>query len=421
MRRTDTAAAATDLDSTRIRFHIDDAVLDDLRSRLGRTRWMRSDPTGDGAYGVRAAVLRRLARHWHSGFDWGAAEARLNVFDHHQVTVDGVPIHFMRKAGVGPAPRPLILSHGWPWTFWHWSKVVDALADPGRYGADPAGAFDVIVPSLPGFGPSGTRAGMTFWRIADLWHTMMTEVLGHERYVAAGCDVGALVTGQLGHKYADHLDAIHIGSGQRLDLFTGDRAWDVTGGRPLPPTLPADLREQIVAVEHRFAVHLAAQVLAPDTLGHALTDSPAGMLAWVLERWEAWSDNHGDIVSVFTDDDILTHATILWAGDFAGTMRIYADNNRSPWRPSHDRQPAVEAPTGLTFVGYENPPGVGTQERVAHYLSGDRARWYNLVNVTAHERGGHFIPWEAPEAWVGDLRRTVLAASRTRSPEGAIR
>lgn len=404
----DTAVAAAPSAGSRIRFRIDDGVLDDLRARLERTRWMRSDPAGDGAYGVTTALLQRLVRRWHCGFDWATAEARINTYEHHRVTVDGIPIHFMRRPGVGPSPRPLILSHGWPWTFWHWAKVVDPLADPARHGGDPADAFDVIVPSLPGFGPSGTRAGINFWRIADLWHTLMTEVLGHDRYAAAGCDVGALVTGQLGHKYADHLYAIHIGSGQRLDLFTGDRAWDVTGGRPLPSGLPA-VRSQILALERRFAVHLAAQVLAPDTLGHALTDSPAGMLAWVLERWAAWSDNHGEVNSVFTDDDILTHATILWAGDFTATMRIYADNNRFPWQPAHHRQPPIEAPTGLTFVGYENPPGVSTSERVAHYLSGDRAPWYNLVNVTAHDHGGHFIPWEAPDAWVQDLRGTLAA------------
>src|SRR5215211_4363820 len=143
----------------------------------------------------------------------------------------------MRRPGVGPDPVPLILSHGWPWTFWHWSKVVDPLADPAAFGADPADAFDVIVPSLPGFGfstPLAGRPDMNFWKIADVWHELMTGVLGHERYAAGGCDVGALVTGQLGHKYADELYAIHIGSGQKLTLFNGDRAWDLSGGRAHP-------------------------------------------------------------------------------------------------------------------------------------------------------------------------------------------
>lgn len=391
---------------TPIRFHLDDDVLADLRERLRRARWGDDEGNDDGAYGVPVATLQRLVRRWLDGFDWAAAEERINAYEHYLADVDGVTIHLMRRPGRGPAPTPLILSHGWPWTFWHWSKVVDPLADPAAHGGDPADAFDVIVPSLPGFGLSGTRPDMNFWKIADLWHTLMTDVLGHERYAAGGCDVGALVTGQLGHKYAPSLYGIHIGSGQRLDLFTGDRAWDVSGGRPIPDGLAPEVRVQLLALERRFAVHLAAQVLAPSTLGHGLTDSPVGMLAWVLERWTSWSDSHGDLSSVFTDDDLLTHATILWAGRFADTLRMYANHNRYPWTPAHDRLPQVEAPTGLTLVAHENPPGVTTAQRAAHYRASDRASWYRLVAVTAHDRGGHFIPWEVPDAWVDDLRRT---------------
>jgi len=317
----------------------------------------------------------------------------------------------MRKPGVGPRPVPLILSHGWPWTFWHWSKVIDPLADPGAYGGDPAEAFDVIVPSLPGFGFSTPleRPDLNFWKIADVWHELMTGVLGHSRYAAAGCDVGALVTGQLEHKYAGELHGIHIGSALKLTFFNGDRAWDFSGGRPIPENLPPEIHARIVSLDRRFAVHLAAHVLAPTTLGYGLADSPAGMLAWILERWANWCD--GDLETVFTMDDLLTHATIYWAGNAIDTsIRTYANNNRYPWTPSHDRWPVVEAPTGITFVGYENPPGVQTSdERVEHFLASDRAAWYNHVNITAHDHGGHFIPWEIPGEWVEDLRRTFRA------------
>jgi pimeloyl-ACP methyl ester carboxylesterase len=266
-----------------------------------------------------------------------------------------VPVHLMRRPGVGPSPIPLILTHGWPWTFWHWSRVVDPLADPGAHGGDPAEAFDVLAPSFPGFGfstPLPDHPDMNFWKVADLWHVLMTRTLGYERYAAAGCDVGALVTGQLGHKYADELYAIHIGSGQKLTLFTGDRAWDLSGGRPIPEGLPAEIHAQIVALEKRFAVHLAAHTLDPSTLAYGLSDSPAGMLAWILERWVNWSDNGGDVETVFGKDDLLTHAMIFWVGNAIGTsIRTYANNNRYPWAPSHDRQPPIEAPTGITFVG----------------------------------------------------------------------
>jgi microsomal epoxide hydrolase len=249
---------------------------------------------------------------------------------------------------------------------------------------------------------------MNFWKIADIWHELMTDVLGYDRYAAGGCDVGSLVTGQLGHKYADELYGIHIGSALKLDFFNGERAWDITGGRPLPEGVPAEFRDRILTVQKRFAVHLAAHTLHPTTLGYGLADSPVGMLAWILERWASWSDCGGDVESVFSKDDLLTHATIYWAGDAIDTsIRTYANNNRYPWTPSHDRRPVIEAPTGITFVGYENPPGVKTSEqRVRHFLDSDSAPWYNHVNVTAHDRGGHFMPWEVPDEWVDDLRRT---------------
>jgi microsomal epoxide hydrolase len=390
--------------------HVPDEVLDDLKARLRLTRLPLDAGNDDGYYGVSRARLEELVDHWLHHYDWRAAEAAINAYEHYRVTVDGVPVHFMRKPGVGPAPVPLILTHGWPWTFWHWSKVIDPLADPAAFGGDPADAFDVIVPSLPGFGfstPLPDHPDMNFSKVADLWHTLMTDTLGHRRYAAAGCDIGALVTGQLGHKYADELLGIHIGSGLRLDFFNGDRAWDFSGGRPIPDGLPESVHRQVLALDRRFAVHLAAHMLDSSTLAHGLSDSPAGLLAWILERWDNWSDNHGDIETVFSKDDILTHAMIFWVNNAIGTsMRYYANANRYPWTPSHDRRPVIEAPTGITFVGYENPPGVTTDGRVQHFLDSDRADWYHHVNLTAHPDGGHFIPWELPDGWVADLRRT---------------
>jgi pimeloyl-ACP methyl ester carboxylesterase len=192
---------------------VEERVLEDLRSRLRATKWPDDDGNEDGRYGVPRALLQELAEYWAGEYDWRAAERAMNAYEHYVVDVSGTRVHFMRKPGAGPAPVPLILSHGWPWTFWHWSKVIDRLADPAAFGGDPADAFEVIVPSLPGFGYSTpTRPDMNFWKIADVWHELMTETLGHARYAAAGCDVGALVTGQLGHKYAGELYGIHIGS-----------------------------------------------------------------------------------------------------------------------------------------------------------------------------------------------------------------
>src|SRR5712664_4532586 len=211
---------------------VPDAVLTDLRERLSRVRYPVDFANENWAYGTNRAYLEEMVAYWRDQYDWRKHEAEINRFAHYRTTIDGVPIHFIHEPGKGPKPIPLILSHGWPWTFWDLHKVIHPLADPVAFGGDPADAFDVIVPSLPGFGFPGPLTGfpdVNFWKVADLWHTLMTETLGYEKYAAGGCDIGSLVTGQLGHKYADELYAIHIGSAPKLSLFNGDRAWDFSG------------------------------------------------------------------------------------------------------------------------------------------------------------------------------------------------
>jgi pimeloyl-ACP methyl ester carboxylesterase len=297
----------------------------------------------DWYYGVGRAYLEELVDYWLGAYDWRKAETAMNRYEHYRVNVDGVLVHFMRKPGIGPKPIPLILTHGWPWTFWHWSKVIDQLADPAAFGGDPADAFEVIVPSLPGFGfstPLPNNPDMNFWKVADLWHTLMTSILGYEKYAAGGCDVGTLVTSQLGHKYANELYAIHIGSAQKLSLFTGDRAWDFSGGHPIPEGVPPHIQARIVEIDRCFAAHLAVHVLDSSTLAYGLSDSPVGMLAWILKRWASWSDNDGHIENVFSKDDLLTHTLIFWVNNAIETsMRMYANANRYPWTPAHDRWP----------------------------------------------------------------------------------
>ncbi|MDQ0497069.1 hypothetical protein [Paenibacillus brasilensis] len=159
----------------------------------------------------------------------------------------------------------------------------------------------------------------------------------------------------------------------------------------------------MIAVLHRISPFT---YLIP-ALAYGLSDSPVGMLAWILERWASWSDNMVMSKNVFSKDDILTHATIFWVNNVIETsMRVYANANRYPWTPSHHRWPVVEASTGITFVGYENPPGITTENRARNFLDSDRAPWYNHVNITAHAEGGHFIPWEISDKWAQDLRRT---------------
>jgi pimeloyl-ACP methyl ester carboxylesterase len=396
-------------DSSRFTVHVPSNVLADLTTRLAATRWPVDFEGDDWAYGVNLAYLQDLASYWASEFDWRAAEARINQYDNRLVDVGGTPIHFLRVPGVGPAPIPLILSHGWPWTFWDWHKVLGPLSDPATHGGDPADAFDVIVPSLPGFAFSNplARGDLNTWKIADLWDELMRDMLGYRRYAASGCDMGAAITEQLGHKYADHLYGVHLGHAVPLNVMTGERPWDLTGGRMVPEGVSEDVRRMTIERQRNFAAHIAVHVLEPQTLSYGLTDSPVGMLAWILNRLRNWSDCNGDIESTFSRDHILTNATIWWANAAMPTaIRSYANLSRYPWQPAHYRVPVIEAPAGITFLGYENPPAVTTEDRVAAFLANPLSKLFNTVYLKAYEHGGHFLPVENPQAAITDIRST---------------
>ena len=255
---------------------VTDEALGDLKRRLQATRWSTDANNEDSYYGISSSYLRDLVAYWINEFDWRRAERQINAFTHHRVEISGTPVHFIREPGTGPSPIPIILSHGWPWTFWDWSKVIRPLADPAAFGGDPADAFDVIVPSLAGFGFSAPTSGdMNFWKMAELWHTLMTETLGYERYAAGGCDYGALVTGQLGHKYADQLYGIHLGQDLPLNMFQSERPWDLSEGHMIPEDATPQLREGILELQKqrepmRPRPRLHEQLIFPgsDHLGH---------------------------------------------------------------------------------------------------------------------------------------------------------
>lgn len=388
---------------------IDQSILDDLRRRLRDTRWPADLDNDDWRYGVNAGQLRRLATFWADGFDWRAAEARINCFDHYKVEVQGHPIHFMHVQGRGPAPVPLILSHGWPWTFWDMYRIAGPLADPGMHGADPADSFDLIIPSLPGFGFStpSPATGLNFWKTADLWHELMTRVLGHERYAAAGGDWGAMLTSQIGHKYAPHLYGIHIAHALPPTFFSHERPWDVTAGQLIPSTAGPELRREYQAFQRRLAAHVAVQVIEPQTLAYGMHDSPVAQFAWLLQRWRGWGDTPDGEISALPVDQMLTNATIYWATEsFVSSARYYADAAHHPWSPAHERSPMVEAPTGISFLGGENPPGTTRETRIDAFLAGPRARLFNLHHLRAHDRGGHFAHFENAPALAEDIRAT---------------
>ncbi len=380
------------MEKTPFTIAIPEATLTDLRERLTRVRWPNDFANDNWAYGANAAYLKELVAYWRDGYDWRAQEKAMNAFTHYKTTIDDVPIHFIHEPGKGPNPMPLILTHGWPWTFWDFHKVIRPLTDPAAFGGDPADAFDVVVPSLPGFGFSTplTKPGVNYWRTADLWVKLMQEVLGYKKFAAQGGDWGALVTSQLGHKYAQHLIGVHVNLAVPLEFFAGRTITESDYG---PDEKQFYQRTQ--EARPTITSHLAVQTADPQTLAYGMHDSPVSLAAWIVERRRNWSDCGGNVERKFSKDDLLTTLMIYWVTEsFVTSVRYYYEAAHNLWQPSHDRTPIVEAPTGIAIFPRELliPPRRWAEQ------------YYNLKRWTVMTAGGHFAPMEEPEQLVQDVR-----------------
>jgi pimeloyl-ACP methyl ester carboxylesterase len=372
------------------RIEIPESALDDLRARLLRGRPAPDFANDDWSYGTPGAYLGELVDHWREGYDWRRHEAAMNVYAHFRTRIDGIPLHFIHEEGKGPDPIPLILTHGWPWTFWDYEKLIRPLADPAAHGGDPADAFHIVVPSLPGFGFSGPleTPGVHYGRVAELWVALMRDVLGYDRFAAQGGDWGGIVTAELGHRFAQHLHGIHVTLAGHPCFLAQRRPDDYGAGEEDWPAREAAMRPKITS-------HMAVHSADPQTLGHALNDSPLGLASWIVERRRAWSDCDGDVERRFTKDDLLTTLSLYWFTQSIGTsMRFYKESLGPWWRPAHDRSPAIEAPTGVALFVNE----------VMLLPRKTAARASNLVHWSVFEQGGHFAPAEEPALLVDDIR-----------------
>lgn len=370
--------------------------LDDLRRRLTQVRLPDDFDNDDWAYGTNTAYLKELLEYWRDEFDWRSQEAAMNAYEHHRFEMGGVPIHYMMKKGAGDTARPLILTHGWPWSFWDYHKVIDRLADPAAYGGDSDDAFDVIVPSLPGFGFSTPlkQSGVNWLKTADLWRELMTTHLGYEKFYAVGGDWGSAITGQLAHKHADVVSGVLVFGGVRLDVWNVERPWDLFGSPPAE--MPDNIRQSMLDWQTHFASHVSAHVLGAQTLANAFNDSPAGLCSWLLERRRAWSDCGGDVERRFSKDELLTNVSLYWfTQSFGTTARYYREAALQHWQPSHDRMPLLETPTAVTIFR-PDAPVVASEEILSAYM--------NLKQYRVHESGGHFGPAEEPELVINDIR-----------------
>ena len=374
--------------ATPFKIDIPDSVLDDLRARLERTRWPDELPGVGWEYGSNMDYIKELVEYWKNDFDWRKQEALINSFSHFKAPVDGRDLHFIHEKGKGPNPLPLVITHGWPGTFFEMHKVIPLLADPGAHGGDPADAFDVVAPSMPGYGFSDAaqERGLDVLAVGDVMAKLMHEQLGYDRYVAQGGDWGARVTAQMGHKHSDHCIAIHSTGVVAPTPYLGP------GSAPLSEAEQGLLRqrEQWMADE---AGYFHIQGTKPQTLGYGLNDSPAGLCAWIVEKYRTWSDCHGDVESRFTKDELLTTVTIYWVTQsINSSARLYYETLHKPWEFAQGER--INVPVGVAIFPAENsrPPREWAE------------RSYNVTQWTVMPSGGHFAALEEPELLVEDMR-----------------
>ncbi len=365
--------------------HVADSAIDDLRDRLARTRFPDQAPGEPWAHGTDVGYLKSLVAHWQSGFDWRAQEARLNAFSQFKVQLHGIDLHYLHVPGKGPRPYPLLLSHGWPGSVFEFLEIIPRLTDPARFGGDPADAFTVVAPSLPGYGLSfepGQRR-FSLEMIADCFADLMTGVLGFERFAAQGGDWGAFVTSRLGAVHADKLIGIH------LNLLTVRR--DPAMVSNPTPEEQTFLDELGVWIKEEMGYQWI-QGTRPQTLAFGLSDSPAGLAAWVVEKFRAWSDCGGDVESVFTKDELLANIGLYWfTGAIGSSFWPYYARMHGPW-PIPDG--GVNVPMGYAAFPREilRPP-----RSVAEKMYTDIRRW------RAMPAGGHFAAMEQPEALAREI------------------
>ncbi|WP_328849432.1 epoxide hydrolase family protein [Micromonospora zamorensis] len=363
------------------RIDVPDAVLDDLRARLARTRF--TDRSGNQPWqgGVDPDHLRDLVSYWHDGFDWRAREAELNAYPQHLAVVGGRKLHFLhvraaRPAGT-PAPLPLILSHGWPSSFVEMLPLVDRLTSPA------GGGFDVVVPSLPGFGFSEVPdEPVTRALLARTLHELMTDVLGYERYGAFGGDVGGVVTGWLGALFPEQVAGIHMIHPPFPASFDA---------RPLSAAEQAYLDAE-AAYDETDGGYSAIMGTRPDTLAAALADSPAGLAAWIVDKYRDWSDNHGDLANSIDTDTLLTIITLYWVtGTIGSSFRQYADFGHNTPRPD------ITVPAAFTVS--TEPSMANFPREIAERACTDIRHW------SEPGRGGHFMPLEEPDLLASEMRQ----------------
>lgn len=367
--------------------NVADTAIADLRERLSRTRFPDQAPGEPWEYGTNVDYLRGLVEYWRSGFDWRAQEARLHAFPQFKAPLHDIDVHFLHVPGKGPNPCPLLLMHGWPGSVFEFMDLIPRLTDPGSFGGDPADAFTVVAPSLPGYGlsfrPGQKRFGIE--EIADCLADLMTETLGYNRFAAQGGDWGGITASRMGYAHATKLIGIHV------NLLAVRREPNMLSD-PTP-----EERKYLDELAHWLKEETGYQWIQgtrPQTLSFGLTDSPAGLAAWIVEKFRAWSDCNGDVESAFTRDQLLANISLYWfTGAIGSSFFPYYLRMHRPW-------PIPEGGTIAVPSGYSEFPReiLRAPRSLAERTYTDIRRW------TVMSRGGHFAAMEQPEALAGEIQ-----------------
>jgi pimeloyl-ACP methyl ester carboxylesterase len=361
---------------------IPDSEIDDLKQRLAKTRWPDPETVGDWSQGARVESTKSLVHYWEHSYDWRRFESELNRFPQFLTGIDGLDIHFIHVRSKNPHALPLLLTHGWPGSIVEFLKLIGPLTDPVAYGGDAADSFDVVVPSLPGFGFSQKPAetGWTVPRIARAWAELMKR-LGYTRWVAQGGDWGAVVTTALGAMQPDGLLGIHLNTQYAFPA-------------QIPDTLSPEERHAVETValytgDLGGANHL--QGTKPETIGFALADSPAGQAAWIYDKLQSKTDNHGLAEDALSIDDILDAISIYWfTNSAASAARIYWENKSNTFAG-----PELKLPVAVTVFPKDIP-------RLPRTWIEDT--YSNLIHYGEAAKGGHFASLEQPEILVSEIR-----------------
>jgi pimeloyl-ACP methyl ester carboxylesterase len=377
--------------------NVKQAVLKDLTRRLDTVRW--PDEITDAAwdFGTNLAYMKALVAHWRDGYDWQKQEAALNKLPQYRLDLDGQNLHFVHAHGKGPAPLPLIITHGWPGSFVEMVKLIPLLTDPVAHGASAADSFDVVVPSLPGYGFSDRpRArGVNPQRVAALWARLM-EALGYQRFGAQGGDWGSAVSSALGLDHPERIIGIHLNFIAGRYLLGG--TLEETPSDPIASAYLAKLR----AWWNSEGGYNHLQATKPQTLAYGLNDSPVGLAAWIVEKFRTWSDCAGDLERVFSKDELLNNIMIYWITEtISSSTRLYWEGRERPLRLSATN--SVRPPVAVAVFPKEIPmPPRELAER-----------GYNITRWTEMPAGGHFAAMEQPELLASDLREFFRPLRRT--------